>query len=52
MDDCSTVISHGLDRPVLNNLRKSGVDVYITFKNRIDDAVEQYLKDKIIHDFH
>ena len=48
LGDCSTVISHGLNRPLLNNLQRSGVDVYITFQNRIDDAVGQYLKDKMI----
>ncbi len=48
---CSTVISHCLNRPLLNNLRRSGVDVFITYKDRIDDALNQYLKDKSIHDF-
>jgi predicted Fe-Mo cluster-binding NifX family protein len=52
LSDCSTVISHCLDRPLLNNLQSSGVDVYITFRNRIDDAVGQYLNDKIIHKYH
>lgn len=49
--DCSTIISHGLSKPLINNLRKSGVDVYITFRKRIDEAVEQYLKDKISRNF-
>ena len=52
LGDCSTIISHGFCRPLLNNLRRSGVDVYITFQNRIDQALNQYLKDKSIHEFH
>jgi predicted Fe-Mo cluster-binding NifX family protein len=52
LSECSTVISHGLNRPLLNNLRKSGVDVFITYQARIDDALNQYLKDKSIHEFH
>ena len=52
LEDCSTIISHGLIRPLLNNLNKSGVDVYITFQNRIDRALNQYLKDKSIHELH
>ncbi len=48
---CSTVISHCLNRPLLNNLQKSGVDVFITYQTRVDDALNQYLNDKIIHDF-
>ncbi len=52
LGDCSTIISHGLSRPLLNNLKKSGVDVYITFQNRIDGALNQYLEDKSIHELH
>ena len=36
---------------MLNRFQKAGVEVYITFKNRIEDAVGQYLKDKMIHEF-
>lgn len=50
LSDCSTVISHNLSRPLLNRLQSSGVDVFITFRNRIDDAVGQYLRDKFIHE--
>lgn len=51
LEDCSTVISHSLNRPLLNKLRKSEVDIYITFKSRVDEALNQYLKDKSIHEF-
>jgi len=51
LGDCSTVISHCLNRPLLNNLKRSGVDVFITYQNRIDDALKQYLKNKMIHEF-
>jgi predicted Fe-Mo cluster-binding NifX family protein len=50
LSDCSTVISHNLSRPLLNRLQNLGVDVFITFRNRIDDAVGQYLRDKLIHE--
>jgi hypothetical protein len=52
LGDCSSVISHGFNRSLLNELRKAGVDVYITFQNRIYDAIERYLQDYIIHKFH
>jgi len=52
LSKCSTVISHCLNRPFVNNLRKSGVDVYITFKDKVDDALNQYFKDEFIHNFH
>ena len=50
--ECSSVISHSFNRSLLNKLRKAGVDVYITFQNRVDDAVDRYLKDNMIHKFH
>ena len=52
LSDCSTVISHCLNRPLINNLRRSGVDVYITFKGKVDDALNQYFKDEFIHEYH
>ena len=52
LGNCSSVISHGFNRSLLNNLRKAGVDVYITFQNRIDDAIERYLQDNMIHKIH
>ena len=51
LGDCSSVISHCIDKPLLNTLHKSGVDVFITFQNKIVDALRQYLKDKIIQEF-
>jgi len=52
LSDCSTVISHNLSKPLLNKLQGSGVEVFITFQNKIDDAIRQYLNDKIIHKYH
>ena len=48
---CSTVISHGMNRPFLNELKKSEVDVFISFGDKIDDALNNYLKDRIIHNY-
>ncbi len=52
LHDCSAVISHCLNKPLFNYLRRSGVDVYITFKDKVDDALDQYFKDEFIHKFH
>ena len=48
---CSAVISHGMNRSLLNNLKKSKVDVFISFQVNIDEALNDYLKDRIIHEF-
>ena len=50
--ECSTIITHNLSKPLLNKLQGSGVDVFITYQNRINDALNQYLKDRMIHEFH
>jgi predicted Fe-Mo cluster-binding NifX family protein len=51
LGDCSSIISHNLNRTMLNTLQKSGVEVYNTFKDKIEDAVLQYLKDKMIYEY-
>ena len=52
LGECSTIITHNLSKPLLNKLQGSGVDVFITYQNRINDALNQYLKDRMIHEFH
>jgi len=52
LGECSTIITHNLSKPLLNKLQGSGVDVFITFQNGINDALNQYLKDRMIHEFH
>lgn len=48
---CSAVISHGLNRSFSNNLKNSNVDVFISFRANIDEALNDYLKDRVIHNF-
>ena len=48
---CSTVISHGMNRSLLKELKKSEVDVFISFRVKIDEALNNYLKDRIIHEY-
>ncbi len=45
-----TLISRNIDRSTIKRLKKSGVNVYITFKKNIDDAAKQYFKDRMIHE--
>lgn len=52
--DCETIISRGMDRTNLQKFRENGIDVFITFKTSVKDAVKVYLKEHMIgvHDFH
>lgn len=48
LKDCSTVISRGMDRTHLQDLKKRGIDVFITFKTSAKDAAKVFLKENII----
>ena len=46
-----TLISRSVGRKTLDKVKKSGGNVYITFKKKIDEAISQYLKEKMMHEF-
>lgn len=49
VNDCKTVISRGMNRGNLQSLKEKGVDVFITFKLSVRDAVKIYLKENLIN---
>ena len=48
LNDCSAIISRGMDRSNLDVFKKEGMDVYITFKTSTKDAVRLYLREQLI----
>ena len=48
LNDCSAIISRGMDRSNLDIFKKEGKDVYITFKTSTKDAVRLYMRDILI----
>ena len=48
LNDCSAVISRGMDRNNLDIFKKEGMDVFITFKTSTKDAVKLYLREQLI----
>jgi predicted Fe-Mo cluster-binding NifX family protein len=48
LNDCSTIISRGMDRSNLDIFKKEGKDVFITFKTSSKDAVRIYLREQLI----
>ena len=48
LNDCSAVISRGMDRNNLDIFKKEGKDVFITFKTSTRDAVRLYLREQMI----
>ena len=49
VNDCKTVISRGMDRSNLQSLKQKGINVFITFKLSASDAVNIYLKEKLLN---
>jgi predicted Fe-Mo cluster-binding NifX family protein len=48
LEDCSTIISRGMDRANLDVLKKEGINVFITFKTSAKDAVRLYIRELLI----
>ena len=48
LNDCSAVISRGMDRSNLDTFKKEGMDVFITFKTSTKDAVRLYMRELLI----
>ncbi len=45
---CETIISRGMDRIHFLELKKMGIDVFITFKSSAKDAVHIYMKESLL----
>jgi len=48
LKDCETIISRGMDRNHFLQLKKLGVDVFITFKSSAKDAVHIFMKESLL----
>ncbi|MCW8804824.1 MAG: hypothetical protein OQK56_00055 [Ignavibacteriaceae bacterium] len=48
LNDCSAIISRGMDRSNVDIYKKEGMDVFITFKTSTKDAVRLYMRELLI----
>jgi predicted Fe-Mo cluster-binding NifX family protein len=48
LNDCGTIISRGMDRDNFHELKKMGLDVLITFKSSVNDAIHVFMKENIL----
>jgi predicted Fe-Mo cluster-binding NifX family protein len=48
LNDCRTIISRGMDRNHFLELKKKGIDVFITFKSSAKDAVQIFMKENLL----
>ncbi|MCH7516039.1 MAG: hypothetical protein IIB08_02745 [Bacteroidetes bacterium] len=49
LEDCSTIITRGMDNKHRTEFKENGVDVFITFNTRAKDAVRAYLRERLIN---
>jgi len=48
LNDCSAIITRGMDRSNVDIFKKEGMDVFITFKTSTKDAVKIYMKELLV----
>ncbi len=48
LNDCSAIISRGMDRSNVDIYKKEGMDVFITFKTSAKDAVKLYMRELLV----
>ncbi len=46
--DCGIVITRGMDRNHLSELKKNGVDVFVTFNKHAEDALRACIKERLM----
>ena len=49
LNECRTVITRGMARNSLNDLKENGIDVFVTFNTRAKDALRAYLKERLLN---
>lgn len=49
LSDCRTVITRGMARNSLKDLKENGIDVFVTFNTRAKDALSAYLKERLLN---
>lgn len=48
LNDCSAIISRGMDRSNVDIFKREGMDVFITFKTSTKDAVKIYMRELLV----
>ncbi len=49
LSDCKVVISHGMGRRIYEDLKRAGIEVYITDETDVEHALELYLKGELVN---
>ena len=50
LNDCTTVITRGMDNENQSMLKENGIEVFVTFNTLAKDALRSYLKEKMINE--
>jgi predicted Fe-Mo cluster-binding NifX family protein len=49
LKDCKVVISHGMGRRIYDDLKRTGIEVYITDETEVKKTIDLYLSGKLIN---
>lgn len=49
LSSCKTIITRGMDRDKRQKLNRDGFDIFVTFNTSARDALDSFLKEKIIN---
>ena len=46
---CSTIITRGMDKKDIEELKNNGIDIFVTFKTSAESALSSYMKERLIN---
>ena len=49
LEDCKTIISRGMDNRNIREMKRKGLDVFITFNTQAKDALRAYIKESLLN---
>ena len=49
LSGCKTIITRGMDNEKREEFRNDGFDIFVTFNTSVKDALDSYIKEKIIN---
>jgi len=49
LHQCSTIITRGMDKKNIEQLKNNGIDIFVTFKTSAESALSSYMKERLIN---
>lgn len=49
LNQCTTIITRGMDKNSREQLKNNGIDIFVTFKTSAESALSSYMKERLIN---